>query len=201
MERRRLDAAALRRAGRRDDRARRDREDRLRVRPDRIERARSGWCSKRNRYCKRRRVEVSEFGWQPIRVPPALLRPGWPSHNAAGSESPGRFQKDPVSGAQRGCHGPRSRLRDFRSASASRRVRAGLCVLLAMPAFLLALSAHAAVTWSRLTEAWPDNSVLREAPGIAVSWPSSSPFAPEHIGADPEENPPTAASGRLFLPP
>jgi len=70
-----------------------------------------------------------------------------------------------------------------------------------MPAFLLALSAHAAVTWSRLTEAWPDNSVLREAPGIAVSWPSSSPFAPEHIGADPEENPPTAASGRLFLPP
>ena len=58
------------------------------------------------------------------------------------------------------------------------------------------------MTWSRLTEPWPDGGVLRRlSPGVAVSWPSSSPFAPAHIGADPEDNPPTAAPGRLFLPP
>jgi dienelactone hydrolase len=61
--------------------------------------------------------------------------------------------------------------------------------------------AHAAVSWSRLTEKWPEGRVLENIAGIAVSWPSSSPFTPAQIDADPETNPPTAALGRLFLPP
>ncbi|MGD9615804.1 MAG: dienelactone hydrolase family protein [Alphaproteobacteria bacterium] len=57
------------------------------------------------------------------------------------------------------------------------------------------------MNWSHLTGPWPDAAVLRELPGIAVSWPSSSPFTPEHLGADPQDNPPTPALGRLYLPP
>jgi dienelactone hydrolase len=64
----------------------------------------------------------------------------------------------------------------------------------------LAAPAGAAVSWRRLTEPWPVGGVLREISGIAVSWPSSSPFAPEHIGAGPQDDPPTAALGRLYLP-
>jgi dienelactone hydrolase len=66
---------------------------------------------------------------------------------------------------------------------------------------LLVLPAAAAVSWSQLTGVWPDPALLGDIPGIAVSWPSNSPFAPEDIGADPEDNPPTTALGRLYLPP
>jgi len=58
----------------------------------------------------------------------------------------------------------------------------------------------AAVSWSRLMEPWPDPASLADIPGVPVSWPSSSPFAPDDIG-DPGEAPPTTALGRLYLPP
>ena len=74
------------------------------------------------------------------------------------------------------------------------------CVVVGL-AFLLAAPGNAAVSWSRLTEPWPEGGSFREVQGIAVSWPSSSPFTPEHIGAGPEDNPPTQALGRLYLPP
>lgn len=76
--------------------------------------------------------------------------------------------------------------------------------LLLYPALLIALAAPAMaadVNWSRLTAPWPDPASLGDLPGIAVTWPSSSPFAPEDIGAGPEDDPPTAARGRLYLPP
>src|SRR3954468_19070569 len=57
------------------------------------------------------------------------------------------------------------------------------------------------LSWSRLTAAWPDPASLGDIPGTAVSWPSRSPFTPEDIGAGPEGGPPTAARGRLYLPP
>ena len=38
-------------------------------------------------------------------------------------------------------------------------------------------------------------------PGVEVSWASHSPFTPADIGAGAEEDPPTAALGRLYLPP
>jgi dienelactone hydrolase len=59
----------------------------------------------------------------------------------------------------------------------------------------------AGMSWSRLTAPWPDPATLGDIPGVAVTWPSSSPFAPEDIGAGPEDDPPTAARGRLYLPP
>ena len=59
----------------------------------------------------------------------------------------------------------------------------------------------AAVSWSRLAEPWPDPASLADIPGIPVSWPSTSPFAPEDIGAGPDAAPPTTAQGRLYLPP
>jgi dienelactone hydrolase len=58
-----------------------------------------------------------------------------------------------------------------------------------------------AMSWPRLTEPWPDPGSLGDIPGIAVSWPSSSPFTPADLGAGPEDAPPTAALGRLYLPP
>jgi dienelactone hydrolase len=65
-----------------------------------------------------------------------------------------------------------------------------------------ALCAMAApVSWSRLAEPWPDPATLADIPGVPVSWPSTSPFAPEDIGAGSEEAPPTTAHGRLYLPP
>jgi dienelactone hydrolase len=69
-------------------------------------------------------------------------------------------------------------------------------------ALVIALSAFAAaMNWSRLAEPWPDPASLADLPGVAVSWPSSSPFSPAEIGAGPEDDPPTAAQGRLYLPP
>ena len=59
----------------------------------------------------------------------------------------------------------------------------------------------AGMNWSHLLGSWPDPTLLGDIPNMAVTWPSSSPFAPEHIGAGPEDDPPTAARGRLYLPP
>jgi dienelactone hydrolase len=59
----------------------------------------------------------------------------------------------------------------------------------------------ASMNWSRLAEPWPDPASLGDIPGVAVSWASSSPFTPADIGAGPEDDPPTAAVGRLYLPP
>src|SRR5438552_3148762 len=59
----------------------------------------------------------------------------------------------------------------------------------------------AAVNWTRLTEPWPDPASLADIQGVPVSWPSSSPFAIEDIGGDPDDAPPTTAQGRLYLPP
>src|SRR5258707_11914168 len=70
--------------------------------------------------------------------------------------------------------------------------------LLAILLAALALPALAAtVSWSRLGEPWPDPASLADIPGVAVNWPSSSPFAPEDIGSAPS----TTALGRLYLPP
>jgi dienelactone hydrolase len=57
------------------------------------------------------------------------------------------------------------------------------------------------VNWARLSGPWPDPASLGDAPGIAVTWPSSSPFAPDDIGHGPRDDPPTTAIGRLYLPP
>src|SRR5947207_3411049 len=59
----------------------------------------------------------------------------------------------------------------------------------------------AAVNWTRLTEPWPDPASLADIQGVPVSWPSSSPFAIEDIGDDPDDAPPTTALGRFYLPP
>lgn len=59
----------------------------------------------------------------------------------------------------------------------------------------------ALMNWSRLTEPWPDPATLGDIPGVAVSWPSSSPFTPADIGTGAEDDPPTTALGRLYLPP
>ena len=68
--------------------------------------------------------------------------------------------------------------------------------------FVVALPAMSlAVSWSRLAEPWPDPASLGDLPGVAASWPSSSPFSPADIGAGPEDDPPTTALGRLYLPP
>src|SRR5262252_10076735 len=58
----------------------------------------------------------------------------------------------------------------------------------------------AAVDWARLAGPWPDQAAPGDIPGVAVSWPSTSPFAPDNIG-NPEDAPPTTALGRLYLPP
>src|SRR3954453_307919 len=57
------------------------------------------------------------------------------------------------------------------------------------------------MNWSRLAELWPDPASLGDLPGVAVSWPTSSPFTPADIGAGPEDDPPTTVLGRLYLPP
>ena len=59
----------------------------------------------------------------------------------------------------------------------------------------------AAVNWTRLSEPWPDPASLADIQGVPVSWPSSSPFAIEDIGGDPDDAPPTTALGRFYLPP
>jgi dienelactone hydrolase len=66
---------------------------------------------------------------------------------------------------------------------------------------LFSVSGDAAVNWTRLAGPWPDPATLADIPGVAVSWPSSSPFALDDIDGGPEDNPPTAAHGRLYLPP
>jgi dienelactone hydrolase len=71
---------------------------------------------------------------------------------------------------------------------------AALLLVLALPVM------GAAVNWTRLAEPWPDPANLADIPGIPVSWPSSSPFAIEDIGGDPDDAPPTTAVGRLYLP-
>jgi dienelactone hydrolase len=73
-------------------------------------------------------------------------------------------------------------------------VLAALLLVLALPVM------GAAVNWTRLAEPWPDPANLADIPGIPVSWPSSSPFAIEDIGGDPDDAPPTTAVGRLYLP-
>lgn len=109
--------------------------------------------------------------------------------------------------AQHGSFHFPTRCRDRRVAlPAACAAAAGPCRLLVALALALAVPAHAAVSWSRLTEPWPAvpwpvGRALGSTAGIAVSWPSSSPFTPGQIDADPEANPPTAALGRLFLPP
>src|SRR5580765_413489 len=62
-------------------------------------------------------------------------------------------------------------------------------------------SAQAPTSWSRLSQPWPDPASLGDIPGVAVSWPSSSPFAAEDIGRGAEDDPPTTAIGQLYLPP
>src|SRR5258706_12051598 len=74
-------------------------------------------------------------------------------------------------------------------------VLATLLVIMAVPGMA------AAVNWSRLVEPWPDPASLADIPGVPVSWPSTSPFAPDDIGAGSEDAPPTTALGRLYLPP
>src|SRR5437762_9428429 len=70
---------------------------------------------------------------------------------------------------------------------------ATLLVIVAVPVVA------AAVSWSRLAEPWSDPASLADIPGIPVSWPSTSPFAPEDIGT--RDATPTTALGRLYLPP
>ena len=80
--------------------------------------------------------------------------------------------------------------------SRTRRCRSLLFAVVLVVAF----PAVAAVSWAHLTEPWPDPASLGDIPGIAVSWPSSSPFAPEDVGAGLEADPPRMAQGRLYLP-
>ena len=72
---------------------------------------------------------------------------------------------------------------------------AALLLVLAVPVMA------AAVNWTRLSEPWPDPASLADIQGVPVSWPSSSPFAIEDIGGDPDDAPPTTALGRFYLPP
>jgi dienelactone hydrolase len=68
------------------------------------------------------------------------------------------------------------------------------------PAVLLLLAGPAlaaGANWSRLAEPWPDATAMTEIPGVAITWPSTSPFTPQDIG----RGPPTTAQGRLYLPP
>ena len=57
---------------------------------------RAGRRSARHRNHPRRRAPLPEFGWKPVRLPPALRRSRWPSHDAARAELSGRVQEDPV---------------------------------------------------------------------------------------------------------
>lgn len=68
-------------------------------------------------------------------------------------------------------------------------------------AFLLLPALASPVNWTRLGGPWPDPATLVDIPGVDVSWPSSSPFAPEDIGRGPRDDPATTARGRLYLPP
>src|SRR3981189_2858043 len=75
-------------------------------------------------------------------------------------------------------------------------------LLLATLLVIMAVPATAAPGgWSRPVEPWPHPASLADIPGVPVSWPSTSPFAPDDIGAGSEDAPPTTALGRLYLPP
>jgi len=80
-----------------------------------------------------------------------------------------------------------------------RAVIALLC--LAVTVTSIAASSPSPGPWSRLVEPWPDPAALADIPGVPVSWPSHSPFAPADIGAGAEKDPPTTAQRRLYLPP
>jgi dienelactone hydrolase len=72
----------------------------------------------------------------------------------------------------------------------------------AAPVLLLVITLPAvAMSGSRLAEPWPDPGSLGDLPGVAVSWASSSPFTPADIGTGAEDDPPTTALGRSYLPP
>jgi dienelactone hydrolase len=76
-----------------------------------------------------------------------------------------------------------------------------LFVALLFSASAIAAPAQSFSVWDRLTQPWPDPATLGDIPGVAVSWPSSSPFVSEDIGRGSEADPPTNAIGRLYLPP
>src|SRR5207248_10098663 len=57
------------------------------------------------------------------------------------------------------------------------------------------------VNRTHLTEPGPDPASRADIQAVPASGPSSSPFAIEDIGGDPDEAPPTTALGRLSLPP
>jgi dienelactone hydrolase len=82
-------------------------------------------------------------------------------------------------------------------------LRSILVVLLAAAGLGAVMAAPGAQTanWTRLSQPWPDPATLSDIPGVEVSWPSHSPFTLADVGAGAEEDPPTAAQGRLYLPP
>ena len=47
---------------------------------------------------------------------------------------------------------------------------------------------------------WPDTAVTGDETGRRVTFPSHSPFSLADVGGDAERDPPTAASGTLFMP-
>ena len=51
-----------------------------------------------------------------------------------------------------------------------------------------------------LVDPWPDPASVSSIQGEDVAFPSSSPFVPDDIGPSAEDDPPTTAIGRLFLP-
>ncbi len=53
----------------------------------------------------------------------------------------------------------------------------------------------------KLVDPWPDPASVSSIRGEDVTFPSSSPFVPSDIGQNDGDDPPTAAVGRLFLPP
>lgn len=53
----------------------------------------------------------------------------------------------------------------------------------------------------KLVDPWPDPASVSSIRGEDVTFPSSSPFVPSDIGRNDDDDPPTAAVGRLFLPP
>ncbi len=66
-------------------------------RPDGVEHPRTGRRAARHRRRPRRRVALPEFGWQPIQLSPAILRPGRTLDDAARSDPWGRVQAQPLS--------------------------------------------------------------------------------------------------------
>ena len=77
-------------------------------------------------------------------------------------------------------------------------MRTRLVLLLVLA--VASLSAASSVNWRRLGEPWPELATGSGIPGVEVSWPSHSPFAPDDIGGGPRDDPATMAQGRLYLP-